>query len=121
MADLEKERKQKEASWQKLAAEKVALKAANEQIAKFFAQLADAIKKAEEDYMRGAECQTAFANIYMDGFNEAKNLIAQAHPSLDLSQIEPVVEEEAVSQAVSKGKAQGQDGAEKDDAQSQPA
>ena len=94
---------------------------ANEQIACYPAQLAEAVKNAEAEYMREVECQTTLANIYIDGFNEDKSLITQVHPNLDLSQIEPVVKEDTISQAMSKGKAQEQDGIEKDDTQSHPA
>ena len=98
-----------------MATEKATLKVANEQIEKFPAQLAEVVKKVEAEYIGDVECQTTFANIYMDDFNKAKNLVAQAHPDLDLSQIELVIEEDAVSQVVSKSKAQDHDGTEKDD------
>ena len=101
------------------------MKTAREQVVKlqgmvdsFPSRLDAAKKKAEHDYMTGAECQTAFAQIYMDGFREAKSLVARAHPQLDLAEIEPEVEDDAISQAASKRGGQDQEGAERDDAQS---
>ena len=102
-----------------MVVEKAVLKVANEQIVTFPTQLTEAVKKAEAEYMHGAEFQTVFANIYMDGFNEAKSLVAQAYPDLYLSQIKPVIEEDTIFQAVYKDKEQDQDGTEKDDTQSQ--
>ena len=66
--------------------------------------------------MNGAERHIAFARIYMDGFEEAKSLVIQAYHNLDLSTIERVVEDDAISQEASKSRAKDKDGAEKDDA-----